>query len=190
MRRTHFMNRPRRFPHTSVSVTHNEYRTNSSFEWKRVWIEGIASSLAVAMMAAVRGCIEGRPSCTPLNAISHILWGRGAARQTNWTLRYTGLGLLLNGVACVFWAGFFQAWRRTLPTQSPGPMSALAGIGTSAVAYITDYYVVPRRFTPGFELCLSRRSFPWLYAALAVGLLVPHVVKLSERRGDERAPTP
>lgn len=190
MRRTHCMNRPHRFSHTSVSATQSMRRTNSFFEWKRLWIGGVASSLAVAVMAAVRGRIEGRPLCTPLNAISHILWGRGAARQTNWTFRYTGLGLLLNGVACVFWAGFFQAWRRTLPTPNSDHTSALAGIGTSAVAYITDYYVVPRRFTPGFELCLSRRSFPWLYAALAVGLLVPHVVKFSERQGDERTPTP
>lgn len=190
MRRTHFMNRPRRLPHTSVSATHKVCRTNSFFEWKRVWIGGVASSLAVAVMAAVRGRVEGRPLCTPLNAISHILWGRGAAQQTNWTLRYTGLGLVLNGVACVFWAGFFQAWRRTLLTPNSSHMSAFAGIGTSAVAYITDYYVVPRRFTPGFELCLSRRSFPWLYAALAVGLFVPQAVKISARRGDKRTPTP
>src|SRR5690242_16857756 len=94
MRRTHFMNRPRRLPHTSVSATHKECRTNSFFEWKQVWIDGVASSLAVAVMAAVRGRVEGRPLCTPLNAISHILWGRGVAQQTNWTLRYTGLGLL------------------------------------------------------------------------------------------------
>ena len=46
----------------------------------------------------------------------------------------------------------------------------------SALAYVTDYYVVPRRFTPGFELTLSRRSFPWLYGALAIGLFTPDVM--------------
>jgi hypothetical protein len=44
----------------------------------------------------------------------------------------------------------------------------------SALAYVTDYHVIPSRFTPGFELSLSRRSFPSLYAALALGLLMPH----------------
>jgi hypothetical protein len=37
---------------------------------------------------------------------------------------------------------------------------------------VTDYHLIPRRFTPGFELSLSRRSFPWLYGALTVGLLL------------------
>ena len=139
--------------------------------WKGVWIGGLVSSSAVAVMAALQGRVEGRPFCNPLNAISHIVGGRGAAKQREWTFRYTGLGLLLNGVACVFWAGFYQAWRQTLPKRNSGPTSTLVGIGTSVIAYITDYYVVPRRFTPGFELCLSRRSFPWLYGALALGLL-------------------
>jgi len=171
MRRNLVVNRLRRPPQKFSSVATDGCRVNTSYGWKGMWIGGLVSSSAVAVMAALRGQVEGRPSCNPLNAISHIVWGRRAAKQRKWTWRYTGLGLLLNGVACVFWAGFYQAWRQTLPTRNSGPTSALVGVGTSVIAYITDYYVVPRRFTPGFELCLSRRSFPWLYGALALGLL-------------------
>ena len=69
--------------------------------------------------------------------------------------------------------------------------SIVRGIATSALAYVTDYYIVPRRFTPGFELCLPRRSFPWLYGALAVGLIAPNIhvpgrIKFAETKRDEK----
>jgi hypothetical protein len=180
MPRNQHVSRLLRSPNQLAAVPSRHGRIFPFFKWKRVWIGGIVSSLAVAAMAVLRGRMEGRPSCVPLNAISHIIWGRSAAKQKTWTLRYTGLGLVLNGVACVFWAGFFHTWRRTVQQPHAGSTSVLAGIGTSVVAYITDYYLVPRRFTPGFELCLTKRSFPWLYGALAIGLLAPQLVKKSK----------
>jgi hypothetical protein len=42
----------------------------------------------------------------------------------------------------------------------------------SALAYVTDYYVVPRRLTPGFEQRLSRKSLLGTYAVLAGSLAV------------------
>jgi len=57
----------------------------------------------------------------------------------------------------------------------------LIGLGTSTVAYVTDYHVVARRFQLGFELSLSRRSFPWVYAVLAIGLLMPELQRTSQR---------
>jgi hypothetical protein len=41
----------------------------------------------------------------------------------------------------------------------------------SVLAYLTDYHLIPRRFTPGFELVFPRTLFPWLYAALAGSLV-------------------
>jgi hypothetical protein len=141
--------------------------------WKQVWCDGLISSAAVALTAALRSRVEGRSVWKPINAISHMVWGRHAAKRRECTLRYTGTGFLLNVAACVFWAGCYRFWLRTMPRPNSSSTAALTGIGTSALAYITDYYVVPRRFTPGFELSLSRRSFPWLYAALAAGLFLP-----------------
>ena len=146
--------------------------------WKKLWLDGLVSSAAVAVAAALRGRAEGRSVWTPINAISHIVWGWHAAKQRERTIRYTATGLILNVAACVFWAGCCQLWRRTMPRPNSPSTAALVGVGTSALAYITDYHVVPRRFTPGFELSLSRRSFPWLYAALAAGLFLPHWLTL------------
>lgn len=44
------------------------------------------------------------------------------------------------------------------------------GAAISALAYVTDYYVVPEQFTPGFEKRLSNRSLAAIYGVLAVSL--------------------
>lgn len=137
-------------------------------------VAGGASSLAVATAAVCRSKQEGEAGWRPINAISHILWGPEAAVQRHFTMRYSASGLVLNVIACGFWAWLFRLWQR----QGPPAFHRSTGraFGISVLAYITDYYLIPRRFTPGFELCLSRRSFPWLYGALAVGLIVPEAL--------------
>ena len=47
----------------------------------------------------------------------------------------------------------------------------------SATAYVTDYCVVPKRLTPGFELRLPRRALAPIYAALALGLSLRDVLR-------------
>lgn len=146
-------------------------------------VAGAVSSGAVAGMAAVCGQAEGHSRWKPINAISHIVWGPLVAARTEFTWQHTGLGLLLNGVACGFWAMVYQAGRRSF--EKPDSVRALAGasVAVSAVAYVTDYYMVPSRFTPGFELTLTRRSFPWLYGALAVGLFASGLIAPGRRAG-------
>jgi hypothetical protein len=137
---------------------------------REILIIGAVSSLTVAATAGVCGKTEGQSAWRPINAISHIVWGRKAAQKNLLTPRYTGVGLVLNGVACGFWAWLYRHCRRSMTSSDSFLLSVGSGIAISMLAYVTDYYVVPRRFTPGFELTLSRRSFPWLYGALAVGL--------------------
>jgi hypothetical protein len=142
----------------------------------RAMFTGAVSSLAVAAAAAACGKAEGQSGWKPINTISHILWGRRSADESGLTFRYTGSGLLLNGVACVFWAWFYQAWQR--PAEQPRSLTALTqgGLATAALAYWTDYHLIPERFTPGFELSLSRRNFPWLYGALALGMVLSEFI--------------
>jgi hypothetical protein len=60
---------------------------------------------------------------------------------------------------------------------------ALAGGAlTSAVAYVTDYHVVPRRLTPGFEMRLSRAALAAVYVALALGLCARDLFTSGEAR--------
>lgn len=50
------------------------------------------------------------------------------------------------------------------------PAALLGGAATAALAYLTDYHVVPRRLTPGVEKRLTGRSLFLVFGALAVGL--------------------
>ena len=163
-----------RIPHESAPVS------QAMPPWSETIAASSASTLAVTAAAVCRATQEGEACWRPINSISHILWGSEAADQRQFTLRYTVSGLLLNVVACGFWALVFRLWssgKRPAFFQSAG-----RGIGVSILAYITDYYLIPRRFTPGFELCLSRHSFPWIYGALAVGLILPETLMGMRRR--------
>ena len=147
--------------------------------WSDTIAAGGYSSLAVAA-AVCRPKQEGEAGWRPINSISHILWGSDAAYRRPFTMRYTISGLLLNVVACGFWAWIFRLLRSR---KRPSFMrSSARSLGISLLAYLTDYYLIPRRFTPGFELCLSRRSFRWIYGALAVGLVLPEALSGMRRR--------
>lgn len=50
----------------------------------------------------------------------------------------------------------------------------------AAGAYVTDYYLVPRRFTPGYEKRLSGQALALIYGALALGLAASTM--LADRR--------
>lgn len=140
---------------------------------------GVLSSVAVAVTAALRGRIELGDSLRPINGISHILWGPQAGKVTTISAKYTLAGLALNTVACGFWAWLYEnAARRSSASASE---AATGAVGVAALAYVTDYYLIPSRFTPGFELSLSRRSFPWIYAALAAGLFLPYWMRSGEK---------
>ena len=61
--------------------------------------------------------------------------------------------------------------------KRPGPIRhALRASGISAAAYITDYHLVSKRLTPGFELRLPAITLVPIYAALAVGLSIRDVL--------------
>src|SRR5688500_515379 len=102
--------------------------------------------------------------------VSGCASGRAVAAAAAWRARVEGRSAWRpnNGMSHMVWG------RRAAPR---GPVyfvrSAGRAIGVSILAYVTDYYLVPRRFTPGFELSLSRRSCPWVYGALAAGLVAP-----------------
>ena len=133
---------------------------------KRTLCSGSWAGLYMSAAVALLGKLTVGTAARPLNAVSHILWGREAAREQDWSIKYTGSGLILNQLACLFWAGCYE--RLLHEKGKPGIAKAVA---VSAVAYLTDYHLVPRRFTPGFEFVFPRRMFPYLYAALAISLV-------------------
>ena len=72
--------------------------------------------------------------------------------------------------ATVFWAAFYEAW--LLARAARNRLDALGrATAVAALAAAVDH-TITRRFTPGWELVLTKRSMALVYAAIATGLIV------------------
>lgn len=145
-------------------------------------LTGTASGLLMSTVVGMVSQLTVGRSAPGLNAISHIVWGEKAARQPTWTFRYTGTRLLLNHIACLFWAGCYEAlWRKH---RSQRVMSSAADAMTIALlAYVVDYHIIPKQFTPGFELVFPKKLFPVLYLGLAGALLAGSSSRVKTAKG-------
>jgi hypothetical protein len=130
---------------------------------------GAIATAATTAAASVCGRIEEGEPIAPLNAISHILYGDEAATHNEPSTKYTMPGILLNTAAITGWAAVHEIMFSARRPQSL-PAALAAGAATSALAYVTDYCLVPKRFTPGFEKRLSNKSLAGIYATLALSL--------------------
>lgn len=136
---------------------------------------GTIATAATTLAVSALGKMEQDNAIAPINSVSHIAWGDKAAAQESPSLKYTLTGALLNSAAVVSWAAVHTLLfgRRVRPSMA---QALLGGTAVSALAYVTDYHVVPSRLTPGFEKRLSNLSLFAVYgclaAALATGALV------------------
>lgn len=135
--------------------------------------ESTLSTAAVATAAtSIAGVIlskldTGRPAAG-FNATSHIVWGDRAAEVSEPDASHTLVGLLLNAGAMWSWAAVY----RLLPRADRLATRLAKAAAVSALAYVTDYHVVPKRLTPGFEKRLKPRSLAVIYGVLAASLAV------------------
>lgn len=134
-----------------------------------LWIGNIAGA-TTAVTAAACGYAENGNASEPLNAISHILYGEEASSLAVGSVKYTGTGLALNNAAQVSWALLYEALFGKAAAQGEVPQALAGGVVVAGIAYVTDYHLVPKRFTPGFEKCLSPRSLFIIYGVLALSL--------------------
>jgi hypothetical protein len=148
-------------------------------------ISGTVAGLGVALAASLAGKRETGSYAAPLNATSHIVWGDEAARKNDASMKYTGIGSLLNHASAIFWATFYEYFFGGPTGDADGSRKFLKPvIGAAAVtagAYVTDYYLVPKRFTPGFEKRISGKSLLIVYGALALGLAATGLVRAAAR---------
>ena len=123
-----------------------------------------ASTAALAAMAVV----EGKGPAQPLNATSHIVYGNDAARYRDADIDHTIIGLGTHAAATIFWAAAFETSLVLRPARTPAALVVRAG-SIALMAALVDYTITPKRFTPGWELVLSRTSMAVVYAAMAAG---------------------
>jgi hypothetical protein len=93
-----------------------------------------------------------------------------AAEHDEVSAKYTLAGATLNAAAITSWAAVYELGFGRAARRGNVSRALLGGVATAAVAYVVDYYVVPRRLTPGFEKRLSSTSMFAAYAALAASL--------------------
>jgi len=152
------------------------------FDAKRVLIRGTAAGLASAIALIVCSRRETGSPFAAINAVSHWAWGDADARRDDWTWRHTALGALTHEVAAIFWAICYErmfAKRRRRPSAL---QLVSEGTATSALACAIDYTITPKRFTPGYELRLSKASLAVIYMAFATGLVVGSLLLPADKR--------
>lgn len=132
-------------------------------------VTGTVASLASAAALALLAQAEGKGALQPINATSHWLHGEQAALCDELDATQTLIGFATHYASAVFWALPFEFWRAKRRPPSAGTLLRGACI-TSAVAAAVDYGVTPKRFTPGWELVLGKRSLVVTYGVLALGL--------------------
>ncbi|QKT03842.1 hypothetical protein HUS23_08420 [Ectothiorhodospiraceae bacterium 2226] len=128
------------------------------------------ATVTTLLTVALRGRHDSGSALAPINATSHVLWGPRAAASGRVTVNHTLPGLLINAGATGFWALVMERLfgaRLDARGKAAAPVAAAA---TAALAYLTDYHLVPRRLTPGWEHRISHRSLALAFGALALGL--------------------
>ena len=136
--------------------------------FQRALLSGTLAAAAVTLAASFAARRATGSSAAALNATSHFLWGERAARQDSISLKYTATGFAANYGASVFWALFYEFLAQG--KHRSRTRALVDGAVVSAAAYVTDYHLVPKRLTPGFELRIPRTALALVYTALALGL--------------------
>lgn len=146
---------------------------------RRVAISGAAASITSALALAAAARAGGKGAAQPLNATSHWLNGPAAADHKAVDARRTGVGAATHVAATLFWAAMFEAWVGHRRPLAPLPL-ALSAAAMTVVAVAVDYGATPKRFTPGWEFVLSKRSMAFAYAAMGAGFALG--AALADRR--------
>jgi hypothetical protein len=158
-------------------------------------LTGVITAVATFALPALLRARRGEPVAASLNAESHVLWGDEAARHDEVSLEYTGVGAATHLGACLFWSTIYEAAMGD--TAATTPRDDYAGAAAVAAgAYVIDYHLVPKRFTPGFEMRYSTGDMLAFFATLVATLPLRRLLARRERtvqrreaEGQRRAPT-
>jgi hypothetical protein len=149
----------------------------SSNTLSRALIGSALTTAATTAAALVLSARDTGHAAAALNATSHIVWGDKVGHFDEADYQHTVVGGALNAGAVALWS--------TIHALFPKPNSTFAKLRNAALvaaaAYVTDYYIVPKRLTPGFEKRLSKTSLLGMYAALAASLVLSDAAALQTK---------
>lgn len=119
-----------------------------------------ATTNAAIMVASDKEC--GDP-WTAINVIAHIVDGDEKEQPLGYSPRESAIGIAVNGTAMAAWGVLYEGTLLLTKTRS-NPLTAVLATIT---AYVIDYYIVPKQYTPGIEKRLSHKSVLLAYVFLA-----------------------
>lgn len=157
----------------SITKWHNTLRT--------ILISGSVASIASAISLSLLGKSELNRFAAPLNGPSQWIWGRHAPYVNRLSFRYTFVGYTIHHAASIFWAIGYEGLRRRLPPPETTSAVLAPAVVTAVAAYTIDFYLIPKRLTPGFENRLSKRSLLLVYGAFALGLAAPALLARNQK---------
>jgi hypothetical protein len=134
-----------------------------------VLAEGFSAGTLSALALLALGRRETGSPWAPLNAVSHMLWGRRAYWRDDPSAAYTLLGTGLHAGSSMLWGGLYTLLRRRRLRPTLANAVSDAALVTAAAA-VVDLKLVPARFTPGFEHRLSKGGLGLFYGSFALGL--------------------
>jgi hypothetical protein len=144
-------------------------------------VTGTLAGLLSTAVLAISGQRQAGSAVAPINAVSHWLWGDESLHAQEPSLRHTLTGYVTNHLAAIFWAALYSGVYGHREDAKRLPQAAAGGVATSAIAYVVDYHVVPKRLTPGYEHRISSGALLATYGALAAGLALGALL-LGERQ--------
>ncbi|HEX7934891.1 MAG TPA: hypothetical protein VF573_17695 [Paraburkholderia sp.] len=158
-------------------------------------VAGVLSTLALGACAR----LAGKRSAAPISAVSHWVWPEEVNQTAHPCARHIVTGLSIHHLMSIGWAAV-NAYTLAAIQEAVEPCRdsraehrrrvALAS-GLTLFAAFSDYVIVPKRFTPGFEFHLRVPQIAVAYVAFGTGLVTPFVVKeWCRRRRRPRRGTP
>jgi hypothetical protein len=147
----------------------------------RALVAGSLASLASVIVLGICARREGHAAPQPLNATGHWVHGDAASRRTSIDTQHTGLGFATHHAAALMWGFLFESLRTR--SNQHGVRTVLGDAAlTSSIAALVDYGLTPHRFTPGWELVLSKRSMAAAYFGMSAGFAAAELL-LPRRAG-------
>jgi hypothetical protein len=177
---------------------HTALKLKWSDEWQlrrimnaagRALIAGSLGAIGSAVVLGLCARREGRAAPQPLNATAHWLHGDSSSLQTTQDLTHTGVGFVTHHAASMMWAVLFDMMRRRTDRDDARAVLKDA-LATATIAAVVDYGLTPHRFTPGWELVLSKKSMAAAYLGMVAGFagsefLLPRRSRSQHRTGGE-----
>jgi hypothetical protein len=137
---------------------------------RKAMVSGAVASVLSTISLAFLGKSELDRTAAPVNGPSQWIWGRHAPFKNRFSWQYTVVGYAIHHAASVFWAILHEKHQEQSAPAASRNALIVPAIVTTAAAYVVDFYVVPKRLTPGFEQRLSKPALFIVYGTFALGL--------------------